>query len=221
MQTCENVRAIYCDTSASEHPDNERFLLDVQTWTGCQIEKIHSKKYLTIDDVFEETRYMAGIRGARCTVEMKKVPRFAYQHPDDLHIFGLTADEEKRIETFISNNPELNLRWILREYGVTKEHCYGALRVAGIKLPAMYELGFKNNNCIGCVKATSVVYWQRVRQHFPEDYARRAVQSRALGVRLVRYKGKRIFLDELPLDATDRKREEDIECGPVCLGNQT
>ncbi len=216
-QVCENVHAVYCDTAASEHPDNARFLRDVEQWTGCQIEVIGSSKYLTIDDVFEQTRYMAGIQGARCTVEMKKVPRFAYQQPDDLHVFGLTFDEGKRIANFEANNPELNLRWLLREFEVTKEGCYGALQVAGIKLPAMYGLGFKNNNCIGCVKATSVVYWQRVRQHFPEDYARRAAQSREINVRLVRYKGKRIFLDELPIDAVDRAAEQDIECGPVCL----
>jgi hypothetical protein len=206
---------VYCDTLASEHPDNRRFLRDVEEWTGKKVEIIGSMKYLTIDDVFESTRYMAGISGARCTVEMKKVPRFKFQHVDDIHMFGLTYDEQKRVERFEANNPELTLRWVLREEQMTKEDCYAMIRDAGIELPAMYALGFKNNNCIGCVKATSAVYWDRVRRNFPEDFARRAAQSRAINVRLVRYKGKRMFLDELP--GADTTPEEDIECGPICI----
>jgi hypothetical protein len=47
-----------------------------------------------------------------------------------------------------------------------------------------------------------------------EVFERRARQSRLLGVRLVRVKGVRIFLDELPPDAD--APDDDIECGPVC-----
>jgi hypothetical protein len=209
------VRVVYCDTLAEEHPDNMRFLRDVEKWIGQPIEIIRSDKYTSVSDVFEKTRYMSGIKGARCTVEMKKVPRFAYQQPDDLHVFGLTADEGKRRDKFVANNPELRLWWVLRDHGLAKDDCYEMLRAAGIALPVMYSLGFKNNNCIGCVKATSAVYWDRVRRNFPKDFARRAAQSRAIGVRLARYKGVRVFLDELP--GADTAPEEDIECGPICL----
>lgn len=211
------VEVVYCDTLASEHRDNVRFLCDVERWLDVQVKIIGSDKYASVDEVFQRTRYMAGITGARCTTEMKKLPRYAYQRPSDRHVFGLTADEGKRITNFEGNNPELTLEWVLRDAGITKEDCYRIIKEAGIKLPAMYALGFKNNNCIGCVKATSAVYWDKVRRHFPEVYARRAEQSRNLGVRLVRYHGERIFLDELPLSITDKRKEEDIECGPVCV----
>jgi len=217
VENCDNVHVVYCDTLAEEHPDNDAFLHRVEEWLDHEIEIIHSERYGTISDVFEQTRYMAGINGARCTVEMKKMPRFAYQKPDDLHVFGLTADEGKRIANFERNNPELSLWWNLREYNITKADCYMALTRAGIALPAMYGLGFKNNNCIGCVKATSAKYWANVRKHFPAVFALRAEQSRNLGVRLTRVKGERIFLDELPLDHGDLTPEEDIECGPICL----
>lgn len=216
VERFKDVQVVYCDTLASEHYDNICFLLAVEKWIGQPIEILHSADYANIDDVFERTRYMAGIKGARCTVEMKKVPRFNYQQPDDIHIFGLTCDEQKRIRRFVSNNPDLNLHWLLSEEGVTKEACYQMIRDAGIAMPAMYQW-FKNNNCIGCVKATSAVYWDKTRTHFPEHFARRAAQSRALGVRLCRYKGVRIFLDELPLLNEDTAPEEDIECGPICL----
>lgn len=211
------THVVYCNTLVSEHPDNARFLRDVERWLGIAVEIISSAKYNSIDEVFGRTRYMAGIDGARCTTEMKKLPRRAYQLPDDVHVFGLTADEDKRISNFIGNNPELTLDWILRDSGVTKEDCYRIVTEAGIKLPALYALGFKNNNCIGCVKATSAVYWDKVRRHFPETFDRRARQSRALKVRLVRYHGVRIFLDELPATITDKRAQEDIECGPVCV----
>jgi phage terminase large subunit-like protein len=216
VEHCKDVHVVYCDTLAEEHPDNLRFLRDVEKWIDRPIEIIRSAKYATISDVFEQTRYMAGIKGARCTVEMKKMPRFAYQRPDDLHVFGLTFDEQKRIATFEKNNPELSLRWVLKEWGFTKADCYTMVENAGISLPVMYSLGFNNNNCIGCVKATSAKYWARVRRYFPVIYALRAEQSRVLGVRLVRYHGVRMFLDELPPDADDLIPEEDIECGVLC-----
>jgi 3'-phosphoadenosine 5'-phosphosulfate sulfotransferase (PAPS reductase)/FAD synthetase len=217
VENGDNVHVVYCDTLAEEHPDNRMFLHRIEEWIEHPIEIIRSEKYATISDVFEQTHYMSGIKGARCTVELKKMPRFAYQEPDDLHVFGLTADESKRIANFEANNPELSLWWNLREFNMTKADCYMALKRAGIALPAMYGLGFKNNNCIGCVKATSAKYWSNVRKNFPAVFSLRARQSRDLGVRLTRIKGVRIFLDELPLDHDDLTPEEDIECGPICL----
>lgn len=212
----QDLHVVYCDTLASEHPDNRRFLADVENWIGKEVEIIKSEDYDSIDDVFERTRYMSGIAGARCTVEMKKKPRYDYERLGDTHIFGLTLDEEKRITRFTNNNPNLRMDWILKENGINKQRCYQIVREAGISLPVMYSLGFKNNNCIGCVKSTSGKYWNRVRKYFPEVFQKRCDQSRKINVRLVIYKGKRIFLDELTEDKIDGI-EEDIECGTICV----
>lgn len=218
-QKYPDVRGIYCDTSKDEHEDNVRFRADVEKWTGVKIEVIKSKKYDSVEEVFEARQYMGGISGAPCTVEMKKIPRFAYQWAEDVHIFGLTADEQSRISSFENENHELFLEWTLRDAGLTKDDCLQVLVDAGIALPAMYLLGFANNNCKGCVKATSARYWNLVRKHFPAVFKSRAEQSRRLGVRLVRYKGVRIFLDELPEDATEQVIE-DLSCGPQCRAPQ-
>lgn len=210
-----SAHLVYCDTLKSEHPDNLRFLSDIERWTGMPVEIICSRSYSDIDQVFESEHYMAGIHGARCTVEMKKVPRFEYQQPDDLHIFGLTVDEAVRIRQFEQANPELNLEWNLRDRFLRKRDCYDWLKRSGIELPVMYSLGFRNNNCIGCVKATSAGYWNRVRRYFPQVFDKRARQSRELDVRLVRWQGERRFLDELPMQAT--ASDDDIECGPMCV----
>jgi len=210
----DRCEVVYCDTMATEHPDNQRFFNDVQMWIGCPIKMIRSEKYGTIDDVFERARYMSGIAGARCTTELKKLPRVAYQRESDTHIFGYTLGEEKRAASFEDNNRSLHVEWILIEQGVSKDKCLELLSTAGINLPAMYALGFDHNNCLGCVKATSPGYWNRVRRHFPETFAKRAMQSKNLGIRLVRIKNVRRFLEELPPDAD--APDDDIECGPVC-----
>lgn len=218
----DRVTVAYCDTMASEHPDNARFFNDVQQWLGRDILRLRSEKYYSVEEVFQKRRYMSGIAGAICTTELKKIPRFSFQLPDDIHVFGFTLDEQKRIDSFERGNPELYLDWILRDQGYSKADCLTTLHCADIALPAMYALGFANNNCLGCVKATSPRYWQKVRQYFPDVFRRRAELSREIGARLVRINGERKFLDELPFDSQSNLWEmivdaqEDISCGPQC-----
>lgn len=212
------VVIVNCDTRASEHEDNYRFSKECEAWFGQKIVFIRNDKYGTVDDVFERERYMAGVRGARCTTELKKIPRMQFAKPDDIHVFGFAADEQKRIREFKARNPDLILRFLLSEHGITIEFTHLVLTNAGIELPAMYRLGFNNNNCPGCVKASSPWYWSKIRKHFPDIFKRRCEQSRALGVRLVEiHHHERIFLDELPDgDFPKRTKKENISCGPEC-----
>jgi hypothetical protein len=212
------VEVVYCDTSRNEHPDNARFMADVERWLGVKVSFLSSEKFKTVEEVFAKQRYMAGPHGAPCTVALKKVPRFKWQRADDIHVFGYTVDEERRIKNFEKNNPDMVLSWVLRDGGITKQMCYRVLTKAEIALPAMYLLGYKNNNCLGCVKATSPGYWAKIKRDFPQVYADRVTQSRDIGTRLVEFKGKRIFLDELPDGDYGRYKAEDISCGPECQG---
>lgn len=210
-----NPLAVYCNLANNEHEDNIRFRADVERWTGVPVTVISSTQYESCEDVWEHRRFMAGPNGAPCTVEMKKVPRFNFQRADDTHIFGLTADEVDRIGKFESDNIDMNLAWPLVQAGMTKADCIQCVADAGIVIPVMYRLGFNNNNCIGCVKATSARYWNMIRRFFPAVFRVRCEQSRRLGAKLVRYKGVRIFLDELPPDEDDGI-VEDLSCGPQC-----
>tara|TARA_R110000787_G_scaffold167760_1_gene280695 strand:+ start:97 stop:453 length:357 start_codon:yes stop_codon:yes gene_type:complete len=70
----------YCDTGA-EHDDNARFLVDLEAWLGQPIERIKSEKYSDTWDVWESRKYLAGISGAVCTVELKVLPRLVFQRP--------------------------------------------------------------------------------------------------------------------------------------------
>jgi hypothetical protein len=212
------IKIVCCDTRSSENPDNYRFSAECEKWFDQPIIFLKNEAFGTIDDVFEATGYMAGVRGARCTTELKKKPRHAFQRADDRHVFGYTADEGRRIANFEQRNPELRLIWILRDLGIDKDECYRVIRQAGIALPAMYGMGFKNNNCPGCVKASSPRYWALVREKFPEVFKRRSEQSRKIGVRLVEIRHhERIFLDELPEgDFGGMPVNENVSCGPEC-----
>jgi len=217
----DRCQLVYCDTLAEEHPDNTRFMMDVEEWLDRKVILIKSPKYNNVSEVFDDTKFLANIRGARCTTEMKKVPRWKFQKPDDIHIFGFTIEEKHRIERFEENNPELTTDWILIEHNYTREACYEAIEEAGIELPKMYQLGYNNNNCIGCVKASSARYWNKIRRDFPDYFRLRAEQSRKYGFRLTHYKGTRIFLDELPKNYFPKEPRQRISCGPDCgnLGN--
>ena len=86
---------------------------------------------------------------------------------------------------------------------------------AGIELPAMYKLGYQNNNCIGCVKG-GLGYWNKIRVDFPEQFNKMASIERVVGAKILKHKGERIWLSDLPADAGDYPTEQSIECGIFC-----
>jgi hypothetical protein len=191
----------YCETGA-EHPDNERFLADLVRWYNRPIERLRSERYASTWDVWEQRRYLAGIDGALCTVELKIMPRIAWQMPTDIHVFGYTADagdvgRAKRLrETYF----EMQIRTPLIDSGINKAGTLAMIERAGIALPVLYGQGFANNNCIPCVKATSPNYCANVRKWYPELFDRMAALARSLDVRLCRINDERRFIDEIPAD---------------------
>lgn len=201
MKLCPEAQPVYCETGA-EHPDNARFMADCEAWFGRPVKRLRSTEYTDTWDVWEKTRWLAGIQGARCTVELKVVPRLAFQRPDDIHVFGYTADgpDSDRASRLRANYPELTIQTPLIERGVTKAACLAMVERAGIALPPLYGMGFQNNNCIPCVKATSPNYWANVRKHFPAQFDRMAKLARNLDVRLCRIDDERRFIDEIPAD---------------------
>jgi hypothetical protein len=203
-----------------EHHDNQRFLHDIENWIGVKIEKAINPKYPTtsIVDVFNKRKYMSGVKGAPCTLELKKNARVYWESMNnpDWHVLGFTFDEIKRHKSFTLSERQ-NVLPVLIDLKLTKQDCFKIINEAGIEIPKIYKIGFPNANCIGCVKASSPTYWNLVRNKFPSEFNVRAKQSREIGARLVRYKGKRIFLDELPLDAKGRDiKNMSIECGIFC-----
>jgi 3'-phosphoadenosine 5'-phosphosulfate sulfotransferase (PAPS reductase)/FAD synthetase len=201
IESGREVLPVYCETGA-EHKDNERFLKDCENWFGVSIHRLKSDKFDDTWDVWEKRKYLAGIDGAPCTVELKIHPRLGFQKPDDIHVFGYTADKPDivRANRLRLNYPEMRIETPLITAGLTKQSVIAMIDRAGIQPPPMYALGFQNNNCIPCVKATSASYWALVRKSFPNEFNRMVELSRRLDVRLARIGDNRIFIDEIPED---------------------
>lgn len=216
----------YCQTN-SEHPDNERFLHDCENWIGAPIVQLTSKKYKDVWDVWEKTGWLKGPKGVRCTVELKKAQRFAFQRPDDLHVFGFDSGEARRVERFRENNFELDLYLPLVDGELSKSDCANQILRAGIEIPMMYRLGYSNSNCIGCPNGQQS-YWNKIRVDFPDVFARMSKLERKLNVALnKKYDTKvrnsagkvirqRVFLDELDPKAGNAAKEPDFKCGLSC-----
>lgn len=205
---------------AEEDPDNQRFLKDVEIWLGIEIESVVNPMFPSGSavEVWEHQRYMSGVAGAPCTTALKKLARKHWElaNRSDHIVLGFTKEESRRVTNFRKNEKH-DLIPILLDEGYTKADCFNVLLEAGISLPKIYMRGYPNANCIGCVKATSPTYWNHVREQDPDVFEQRSTQSREIGARLVRYKGERIFLDELPADAKGAPMKNlDFECGIFC-----
>lgn len=206
---------------AEEDEDNLRFGHDLSKWLGEPIIEHRNPIYpeASAASVWDRRGAMAFPHGAPCTVHLKKEARQDYerQHQVDWHVLGFTADEKPRFDRFVLTERS-NVLPVLGDGGLSKPDCAAKLDRAGIPLPRVYAEGYPNANCIGCVKATSPTYWNLVRRTRPAVFEERAEQSRRLKARLVRYRGQRIFLDELPADAIGRplKTLAAPECGLFC-----
>lgn len=214
LEQYPDAEILYCDTLAYEHPDNRRFIADVEKWIGKEIKILKSEKYQDIFDVFDKTGWLVGVSGARCTQELKRNVREQYQGVGDVHVFGFGVDELARLARFERDNPELYLMFPLRDAGMNKQDCLDMLMQAGIELPAMYKLGYKNNNCIGCVKGAKG-YWNKIRVDFPEAFERMSKQERKMNVKILD-----VFLDELDPSTGNYRSELETECSVTCTAFQ-
>lgn len=219
----DRVVLAYKDTG-SEDPDTDRFLTDLEGWLGRPIERLRSEKYRDTWDVWESTLYLRSpFGGARCTDALKVRVGKAFQREGDIQVWGFTAEEAKRAALFRRHHQgEMTVDYPLIDNSITKADCYALVTRAGIALPKPYLLGFDNNNCIPCVKAQGAAYWNRIRRHYPEQFARMAKLEREVDfplVRIYRDGGKvSVFLDELdPQAGADDDTPEPISCGITCF----
>ena len=201
---------------ANEHPDNDRFAEQCQDWFDEPVVTLQNEKYgANVDTVIEKERYLVGPSGAKCTSLLKKGVREKFQRLGDLQVFGYTAEEQHRVDRFIDGNADVRLSPVLVDKGLMKADSLAMVKRAGIELPAMYKLGYHNNNCIGCVKG-GAGYWNKIRVDFPDVFERRARQERMLNRQICKVGDERVFLDELPRDAGNYPAEPEVQCGIFC-----
>lgn len=216
------VYYIHIDTA---HEDNARFISDCEKWFGKKINIIKSRKYKDQFDVIDKERYINGPDGAKCTKVLKKYVRFELEQsfvPDlfdqdkpiitnQVHGFEFDINQITRAIDFKMDYPYTNPLFPLIEERLSKENSAQILLDAGIELPAMYILGYNNNNCVGCVKGGKG-YWNKIRVDFPPVFKLMAVKERVLNRSCINGQ----FLDEL--DPEDGRTPKPIipSCSVVC-----
>lgn len=210
----DNVDKIIYTHIDDQHPDTMRFIKDCEKALGKNIEILQSE-YKNVSNVIKQFRFINSPYGAKCTDVLKKRVRkeWEYTHKDEdlTYIWGYDVGERNRAERLLESMPQFKHKFPLIERQLTKQDCHGMLKELSIKRPKMYELGYRNNNCIGCVKG-GMGYWNKIRKDFPEVFVERARQEREVGRSCI----KGVFLDEL---APDRGRFEDEimeECSIMC-----
>jgi 3'-phosphoadenosine 5'-phosphosulfate sulfotransferase (PAPS reductase)/FAD synthetase len=210
----EPITIAYCRVK-EEHPDNMRFLKDCEKWFGQKIVILENEKYKgSCHEVFKK-QFFSTPHGSPCTSLLKKKVRMKFQQPNDIIVFGYTAEEEDRLNTFIDRNNEVPVRAPLVEQGLMKGEVLAMIENAGIELPVMYKLGYEHNNCIGCVKG-GMGYWNKIRVDFPEQFDAYAKMERERGYTILKDKEGALYLDELDPNRGRMSDEPKIECGIMC-----
>ena len=224
LEKYDDVQIFYIDIT-SQHADSYRFLSECQEWFKQEIITIrNSKGFKDHFDVIEKYRYINGAYGARCSLELKKNVR--YELEDKLkptnQIFGFdySKHEIQRADSFAKEYPHTNALFPLIDEKLSKAECHGILQNAGIKQPKMYDLGYPNNNCIGCVKG-GASYWNAIRKDFPKTFERMAKVERVVGKSCLKESDEkgdtvRIFLDELDPNKGYGMKPIVPDCGLFC-----
>jgi len=199
------------------HEDTLRFVDDCQEWFGKPIERLQSR-YKSVENACFGAGgrgYVNGPGGAPCTMYLKRRVRKEWEADkgDLTYIWGMdcTERERKRADKLVENMPEYAHKFPLIEGGIDKQKAHQILKASGIKRPAMYNLGYSNNNCIGCVKGGKG-YWNHIRLKFPEVFAARAAMERKIGGTCI----KGVYLDELDPEAGRHEKPVVEDCGIFC-----
>ena len=195
-----------------QHPDTFRFTADCEKVLGAKIDVLQSP-YKSVSNVIQQFRFINGPYGAKCTEILKKRVRkeFEFGKNDLTYVWGYDCTERDRAERLQESMPQQKHIFPLIDRGLTKEECHGMSLQLKIKRPMMYDLGYRNNNCIGCVKG-GMGYWNKIRIDFPDVFSERARQEREIGHTCIRG----IYLDELELGRGVFDDEVMEDCGIMC-----
>ena len=208
---------IYIDID-DQHPDSMRFIKDCEKALGKEIEILKSP-YDSVENAIKMAKVVRLQGGfAPCTNWLKKRVRkeWEYEHRDYeiTYVWGMDLDEKHRADRLQETMFEFEHCFPLIERNLTKQDAHGICAELGIKRPAMYDLGYNNNNCVGCVKG-GMGYWNKIRVDFPEVFANRAKLERKIGYSIL----KECYLDELDPSRGRMSEEIQQECNIFCMLN--
>lgn len=216
---------IYIDIK-DQHPDSLRFIKDCESAIGKPIQVLRSNEYTCVDDC---VRAFGGFRNpgngfAPCTNWMKKRVRKEWENRNKdyelIYVWGFDFKEKSRAERTVESNPQARHEFPLIDRNLSKEEVHGLFeRTFPFKRPFVYELGYPNNNCLGCTKG-GMGYWNKIRKDFPDVFKSRSELERLVGHSILKdSKGSPIYLDELDPNRGNMNTEVFPECGIMCYLN--
>lgn len=199
-----------------QHTDTMRFIKECELWFGKPVEILQSQ-YKSVEKACRMSGgrgYINGPAGAACTKFLKRRVRKEWEAEQTeklFYIWGMDWTEKDRADRLIESMPNQGNIFPLIEKHIGKQEAHEILNASGIKRPAMYDIGYNNNNCIGCVKG-GAGYWNKIRVDFPDVFLSRAKMERDIQATCI----KGVYLDELNPEAG---RDTPIiipDCGIFC-----
>jgi hypothetical protein len=166
-----------------QHPDSIRFLHDCEKLLGKKITILQNTEYRDVNDLIIKRRCVNTPFGAPCTMILKKQVRKQWESEHPGH------------HTYV--------------WGFDANEGSRAARLE--QTMSAYDLGYTNNNCIGCVKG-GMYYWNKIRKDFPEVFEKRAKIEREIGHSCI----KGVYLDELDPSRGRKQDEISEDCGIAC-----
>jgi hypothetical protein len=111
----------------------------------------------TVEGACMYRQFVSGPGGASCTRMLKRELRKQWEDRNQFfnsfrYVWGFDKDETGRIAGIVDAMPEHEHVFPLVDRGISKEEAHAILKESGIRRPVMYDLGYPNNNCVGCVK---------------------------------------------------------------------
>jgi 3'-phosphoadenosine 5'-phosphosulfate sulfotransferase (PAPS reductase)/FAD synthetase len=205
-----------------QHEDTLRFVKDCESWFGKEIEIIQSP-LKTVENGCLQMAFVNSPQGPSCSRLLKRRVRQIWERENNFfqnfrYVWGMDKDEQKRMSKLKVSMPQQEHLFPLAD--IEKAEAHGILAKAGIKRPAMYDLGYHNNNCVGCVRG-GCGYWNKIRVDFPEVFVKRSAMERRIGGSCLKKKISetetiKLFLDELDSEAGRKEGPIVPECGAMC-----
>jgi hypothetical protein len=196
-----------------QHEDTMRFVKDCEEWFGVGIEILQSE-LKNVDTACRKMAFVNSPYGAPCTKLLKQRVRHEWetQHGTEYeYVWGMDRTEAKRAERLRNLMVYAKHIFPLIDHNISKEEAHFRVEVTGIRRPKMYDMGYPNNNCIGCVKG-GMGYWNKIRHDFPEVFKARCEMEKIIGGKVF----KDFWLEDLPENRGRIKAIEIPDCGLFC-----
>lgn len=201
---------IYIDI-VDQHPDTYRFVDECEKWFCKDIVRLQSPQK-SVENACYSSAFIRSPAGAVCTRILKRRVRQEWELNNNgkhIYVWGFDSHEKNRAKNCAEYMPNFYHEFPILNR--SKSEVHGILERSGIKRPAMYDMGYPNNNCVGCIKG-GMGYWNKIRVDFPEVFSNRSKMERKIGAHIL----KECYLDEL-----DENRGRDLkvivpDCGIFC-----